>query len=147
MLTLTQHLPPDEDAVTHFTLSLTAEDRTRSRHRFTTEEGQAVYVKLPRGTVLRDRDRLATETGEILVLVIAKPEPVLTVTGNSAIDLVRAAYHLGNRHVSLEITATYLRLEVDSVLKSMLQQFGLTVIEEVAPFAPEIGAYGHHHGH
>lgn len=147
MLTLTQRLPADPDASVHLTLALTADDRTRSRHRFETQEGQAVYLKLPRGTVLRDRDLLTTETGETIVLVTAKSEPVLTVTAKNSLDLLRAAYHLGNRHVPLEITDSYLRLNFDSVLKEMLENLGVKVMEEVAPFQPEMGAYGHIHVH
>jgi urease accessory protein len=99
---------------------------------------------LPRGTVLRDRDLLTTDTGEDLVLVIAKPEPVLTVVGKTPLDLLKAAYHLGNRHVPLELTPTYLRLSSDPVLRAMLEPLGLKIIEEKAPFQPEIGAYSHH---
>lgn len=145
MLNLTHRLPPDPEAAIAFTLSLTASERTRSRRRFATEEGEQVSVKLPRGTILRDRDLLASEAGDIVVLVTAKPEPVLTVTAESGKDLLRAAYHLGNRHVFLEIHSHYLRLSYDSVLKGMLEQLGVKVMEEVAPFEPEVGAY--HHGH
>jgi urease accessory protein len=147
MLTLTQRLPENTNAAVSFTLWLTAEERTRSRHRFETPDGQALYLRLPRGTVLRDRDLLQSETGEVTVCVRAKPEPVLTVTAKTPLVLMRAAYHLGNRHVPLEITTTYLRLSPDSVLKSMLEQLGVEVREEVMPFQPEIGAYGHSHAH
>ncbi len=126
-------------------LWLTAEERTRSRHRFLTEDETPVYLQLPRGTTLQDGDILKSETGDILVKVVAKPEPVLTVTTNNSIDLLRAAYHLGNRHVSLEITPSYLRLTPDTVLEDMLRQLGLQVIAEVAPFCPQSGAYTHHH--
>lgn len=126
-------------------LWLTAEERTRSRHRFLTEDETPVYLQLPRGTTLQDGDILKSETGDILVKVVAKPEPVLTVTTNNSIDLLRAAYHLGNRHVSLEITPTQLRLTPDAVLEGMLRQLGLQVVAEVAPFCPQSGAYTHHH--
>ncbi len=128
-------------------LRLTAEERTRSRHRFVTEDETPVYLQLPRGTTLQDGDILAAETGDILVKIVAKPEPVLTVTTSHSIDLLRAAYHLGNRHVSLEITPTYLRLTPDSVLEGMLRQLGLQVTAEVAPFCPQGGAYTHTHQH
>ncbi|HIK11723.1 MAG TPA: urease accessory protein UreE [Oscillatoriaceae cyanobacterium M33_DOE_052] len=148
MLILTQRLLPDASGTPpQYNLSLTADDRTRSRHRFETEEGEEVYLNLPRGTILQDGDRLASETGEIVVLVTAKPEPILTVTAHTPLDLLRAAYHLGNRHVSLEITPNYLRLSNDSVLKAMLLQLGLQAIEEIAPFYPETGAYHHSHNH
>ena len=145
MQTLTQRKPPNPDAVVSFTLALTAEERTRSRHRFETEDG-VVFLRLPRGTVLQDGDILLDETHSSLVRITAKPEPVLTVTAQTPL-LLRAAYHLGNRHVPVEITPTYLRLSTDPILRTMLEQLGLEVKEEILPFQPETGAYGHHHAH
>ncbi len=147
MVTLSQRLSNFPDAVTQFTLSLTAEERTRSRYRFVTQEGEPVTLNLPRGTILRDRDLLATDNNSVLVRVVAKPEPVLTVTADNALTLLRAAYHLGNRHVALEMSATYLRLSPDPVLQGMLTQLGVSVKAEIAPFQPEVGAYTHAHGH
>lgn len=144
MLTLTQRKPSNANAVVSFTLALTASERTKSRHRFEKEDGQAVFLRLPRGTVLRDGDLLQAETDNCLVRVTAKPEPVLTITSHKPLDLLRAAYHLGNRHVPVEITATYLRLSPDPVLRTMLEQLGMEVQEAVLPFQPEQGAYGHH---
>jgi urease accessory protein len=149
------------------TLCLTAEERTRSRHRFMTDEGEVVILRLPRGTVLQHGDWLRSEDmgtqasmgaqADWVVQVVAKPEPVLTVTAHFELALLQAAYHLGNRHVPLEITAEYLRLSPDPVLKDLLEHRGLLVVEEVQPFEPEGGAYGgghahnhshgHHHGH
>ena len=131
------------------TLPLTAEERTRSRHHFQTETGQDIYLQLPRGTVLHHQDLLTTHEGKTIVQVIAKPEPVLTVTAHMPLDLLRAAYHLGNRHVPLEVAIEYLRLAPDPVLKAMLEQLGLQVTEAILPFQPEMGAYGHksEHGH
>jgi len=141
--TFTQRLITDLDVLVSLTLSLTAEDRTRSRHHFETDDGQLVYLQLPRGTVLRDGDLLQADDGAI-VRVLAKPEPVLTVTAQTALDLLQAAYHLGNRHVSLEIASTYLRLSPDPVLHDLLVHRGLHIIEEIQPFQPESGAYGQH---
>lgn len=145
MLTLTQRSLQNLPIEPQYILSLTAEERTRSRHRFQTEEGEAVYLQLPRGSILRDRDLLTSETGEIFVRVQAKPEPVLTVTAADLLTLMRSAYHLGNRHVPLEITPNYLRLSPDPILYKMLIQLGVEVREEIAPFQPEIGAYSHEH--
>ena len=128
------------------TLALVAEDRTRSRHRFMTIEGEEINLQLQRGTVLKEGDILADENNQAIAVVIAKPEPVLTVTAAHPLDFLRAAYHLGNRHISLEITESYLRLSPDSVLEDMVLQLGLTVIKETQPFQPESGAY-HHHDH
>jgi urease accessory protein len=145
MLNLTQRLPANQDAVVSYTLSLTADERTRSRHRFETQDGEALFLRLPRGTVLRDRDLLQSEYGDTLVRIAAKPEPILTVTAKEPLELLRAAYHLGNRHVALEIAPTYLKLSPDPVLKAMLEHMGVEVKEEVSPFQPETGAYGHQH--
>ena len=141
--TFTQRLITDLDAPVSLTLSLTAEDRTRSRHHFETSDGQLVYLHLPRGTVLRDGDLLQADDGAI-VRVLAKPEPVLTVTAKTPLYLLQAAYHLGNRHVSLEIASTYLRLSPDPVLRDLLVHRGLQITEEIQPFQPESGAYGQH---
>jgi urease accessory protein len=132
-------------AVSPSMLSLTAEERTRSRHLFGTDDGIVVALQLPRGTTLQDGDLLASEHGETLVRVSAKPEPVVTVTSQDALTLLRAAYHLGNRHVSLEIAPTYLRFSPDPVLEGMLVQLGLQIVSEVVPFYPQGGAYSHHH--
>jgi urease accessory protein len=145
MLVLTHCLPTDVSVTVNYTLCLTAEERTRSRYRFQTAEGIAVTLQLPRGTTLLDGDLLRTEDTYSVVRVVAKPEPVLTVTAKTPLVLLRAAYHLGNRHVPLEITATYLRLSPDSVLRSLLEHLGLQVTEEFLPFQPELGAYAHPH--
>ncbi|MBW4561319.1 MAG: urease accessory protein UreE [Mojavia pulchra JT2-VF2] len=144
MLTFTQYKPPDPDAVVTLTLPLTAEERTRSRHRFEITDGRVVFLRLPRGTVLQDGDILQDEAHSNLIRITAKPEPVLTVFAQTPLLLMRAAYHLGNRHVPVEITINYLRLSTDSVLRTMLEQLGLEIKEEILPFQPEVGAYGHH---
>ncbi len=145
MLTFTQRLTAAGDVSVSFTLSLTAEERTRTRHRFETSDGQGLYLRLPRGTVLYDGDLLQSDSGDVLVRIVAKPEPVLTVTSQTSVDLLRASYHLGNRHVPLEVTPNYLRLSPDPVLRAMLEQLGVEVKEDVVPFQPEVGAYGHGH--
>lgn len=146
MLTLTHRLPAGAAIAVHFTLALTAEERTRSRYQIESAEGQKVRWQLPRGAVLHHGDRLQSENGDTIVQIVAKPEPVLTVNAQTTLALLRAAYHLGNRHVALEITPDYLRLSPDPVLKSMLEHLGLQVTEEIAAFQPEVGAYGHN-GH
>ncbi|MBH8553871.1 urease accessory protein UreE [Nostocaceae cyanobacterium CENA357] len=147
MLTLTQRQPPNPNASVILTLALTAEERTRARHRFEAEDGKVVFLRLPRGTVLRDGDILQDESNSSLIRIIAKPEPVLTVFAQTPLLLMRAAYHLGNRHVPLEITPGYLRLANDAVLQTMLEQLGLEITAENLPFQPELGAYGQHHAH
>lgn len=128
-------------------LSLTAEERTRSRYRHTLDTGETIFLQLPRGTVLHDGDVLQAKDSETRLRILAKPESVLTVKAEQPGVLLRAAYHLGNRHVPLEVAPNYLRLTPDPVLKSMLtDQLDVHVTEEIAPFCPESGAY-HHHGH
>ncbi|MDB9309327.1 urease accessory protein UreE [Aphanizomenon sp. CS-733/32] len=143
MLTFTQRQPPNDDTIVTFTLALTAEERTRSRHKFTLADGQEIFLRLARGTVLNDGDLLTDETESIYMRIIAKQEPVLTAYAEIPL-LLRAAYHLGNRHVPVEINSTYLRLSPDTVLAAMLIQLGLEIKEEVVPFQPELGAYGNH---
>ncbi|MDJ0555433.1 MAG: urease accessory protein UreE [Microcoleaceae cyanobacterium MO_207.B10] len=145
MVVLNQFLPADKNAVVSLTLALTAAQRTRSRYRFEAETGEIFHLRLPRGTVMRDRDLLANDTGEFIVQIIAKPEPTIKVIGKTSLDLLRAAYHLGNRHIPLEVNPTNLKLSPDPVLQAMLEQLGLEIIEEVSPFQPEIGAYVHNH--
>lgn len=144
---LTQRKPPNPDVIVTFSLALTSEERTRSRHRFETADGKVVFLRLPRGTVLRDGDILQDETDNSLIRITAKPEPVLTVVAQTPLLLLRAAYHLGNRHIPVEITPNYLRLSPDAVLRTMLAQLGLEITEEILPFQPELGAYGNHHAH
>jgi urease accessory protein len=128
---------------------------TRQKSRFDTEDSQGRHlgVFLPRGTTVRGGDVLVAEDGS-LVKVIATPQPVLVVRTcpehGTPLDLLRAAYHLGNRHVQLEVQADHLHLEPDHVLADMLRHMHLIVTEELAPFEPEGGAYaagGHGHGH
>lgn len=139
-LYLTERLiAPTSEPVT-LTLALTAEERTRSRHYFEVE-GEGMHLNLPRGTVLRHGDVLRSEDGKTLVQIVAKLEPVMTVVAATPLDLLRAAYHLGNRHVALEVRETYLRLSPDPVLRSMLEQMGVQITEDVLPFEPEAGAY------
>ncbi len=145
MLVLTERLIPNPNLKSHFTLPLTAEQRSRSRQSLTLENGKPIYLRLPRGTILKEGDLLSSEIQDQIAVIIAKPEPVLTITSEHQLDLIRAAYHLGNRHVPVEITSNYLRITVDSVLQSMLIQLGLNVETEVTGFYPESGAYLHHH--
>lgn len=143
-VTLTQRLTAYSGGAIQQTLSLTAEERTRSRHRFDTPDGQVIFLQLPRGTVLQNGDVLQSDDGQ-RVQIISKAEPVFTVQAETPLALLQAAYHLGNRHVPLEITSAYLRLSPDPVLRDLLQRRGLQITEEMQPFQPEMGAYGHSH--
>ncbi len=134
--------------------------RQKSRFAATDSAGRELGIFLPRGTVVRGGDVLVAEDGS-LVRVLAAPQPVLVITPCSThgtpFDLTRAAYHLGNRHVPIELQADHLKIEPDHVLADMLRAMHLIVNETQAGFEPEAGAYGdhgqhgshggHHHGH
>jgi urease accessory protein len=123
--------------------------RRRSRQKITLDNGEEVGLVLNQGTVLRHGDLLVAEDGQFIA-VQAALEPVLKVTARTAQQLTRAAYHLGNRHVLVEIGPDYLQLEYDPVLVDMLQRLGSIQVEKVdQPFEPDAGAYGggHKHGH
>ena len=128
--------------------------RRKSRFDAIDSRGRGLGVFLPRGSVVRGGDVLVAEDGS-LVCVRATQQRVMRVTHcrehGSAFDLMRAAYHLGNRHVQLELQPDRLQLEPDHVLADMLRQMHLIVSEERAPFEPESGAYAHDghgaHGH
>lgn len=123
-------------------LSLKAEDRSRSRYRFQSDEGQDVFLRLARGIVLDEGDLLQAKTGEFLIIK-ARYEDVLTITSPNYLQLIKAAYHLGNRHTPCEITPNYLRIGFDPILAKMLAELGLEITQETVAFYPQKGAYQH----
>lgn len=130
-------------------LELSFEARSKSRLRCYSTEGEDVGLFLERGQPpLHDGECLRAEDGRI-VRVRARPESLLHVTCANPFELMRAAYHLGNRHVALQLGDGWLRLPEDHVLKAMLEQLGASVESVQAPYQPEQGAYGggHHHSH
>ncbi len=128
------------------TLTLDFDGRRKSRQRVTLDSGVEAALMLARGTVLREGDRLRSDDGAIIV-VQAAPELLSVVDEPDRISLARAAYHLGNRHLPVEITATGLQYQHDHVLDEMVRRLGLTVRTEELPFQPEGGAYAGGHGH
>ncbi len=131
------------------TLSLAIDTRIKSRARVRLDDGRQAGLFLPRGTLLRHGDLLQSENGEV-IKVLAASETVSTVYCDDALLLAKAAYHLGNRHVPLQIERNFLRYQHDHVLDDMLRQLGLPVAVEQASFEPEAGAYlqqSHTHGH
>jgi urease accessory protein len=135
------------------TIELDWDVRQKSRFDATDSQGRALGVFLPRGTAVRGGDVLLAEDGS-MVRVLAAPQPVLRITHCSAhgtpFDLIRAAYHLGNRHVPIELQPDHLKIEPDHVLAEMLQRMHLIVASVNEPFEPENGAYtphGDHGGH
>ncbi len=134
------------------TLELDWDLRQKSRFEATDSAGRQLGVFLPRGTVVRGADVLVAEDGS-LVRVSAAPQAVLRITPclrhGTAFDLMRAAYHLGNRHVPIELKPEHLKIEPDHVLAEMLRAMHLTVVEVFESFEPESGAYAtgaHAHG-
>jgi urease accessory protein len=127
-------------------LVLPFELRQKSRLRARLSSGTEVGLFLERGIVLRGGDLLVAEDGT-LIEVVAAAETVSTVRETDATRIARAAYHLGNRHVPVEIGAGWLRYRHDHVLDAMVRGLGLSVLVEQAPFEPEAGAYAHGHSH
>ena len=134
------------------TVSLDWDTRQKSRFEAVDSLGRRLGVFLQRGSVVRGGDVLVAEDGS-LVRVDAAPQAVMLVRTcphqGSAFDLTRAAYHLGNRHVQIELQPDHLKIEPDHVLAEMLERMHLIVTQEQAAFEPEAGAYagGHGHGH
>ena len=135
----------DPNSVPGDTLRLAYDERKKSRLRVQTEAGIEVAIVLERGSTLKDGDLLAADGGKVIV-VRAAAEKVSEVRADSALALTRAAYHLGNRHVALQVLPECLRYQHDHVLDEMVVGLGLTVSVTHAPFEPEGGAYGHAHG-
>ena len=133
------------------TIELDWDVRQKSRFDTTDSQGRQIGVFLPRGTAVRGGDVLVAEDGS-LIRVIAAPQPVLRITHCTAhgtpFDLTRAAYHLGNRHVPIELKPDHLKIEPDHVLADMLRSMHLIVVAVEEAFEPEGGAYGsHEHSH
>jgi urease accessory protein len=124
---------------------LDADGRFRRRMLLTGESGTTFLLDLPRPTPLREGDGLVLDDGSI-VRVDGKPERLVEIGAANAQDLVRLAWHLGNRHTDVEIVGGKLRIRRDHVLEAMLRGLGATITEIEAPFHPEAGAYGQH-GH
>ena len=140
-------------------LQLPFESRQKSRLRAKLDSGEEVALMLPRGEVLRGGDLVTASDGRVIE-VLAQAEKLLHVECAGPVELARVAYHLGNRHVPVEVGEGYLRIADDHVLAAMLKKLGAGVSPIEAPFEPEAGAYGgghyggeeprihdHHHDH
>ena len=146
MLTLNKRIEHAESIFAQ--LVLPYELRENSRLRTALVSGEEVAIFTARGTVLRTNDLLQGDDGRV-VKIIAAQEPTYRVTCRTQHNLLRCAFHLGNRHTQTQVGADFLRIYQDNVLKEMLEGLGATVAEESAQFEPEAGAYGgagsHHH--
>ncbi|MDI9348747.1 MAG: urease accessory protein UreE [Candidatus Symbiobacter sp.] len=134
------------DMATSLEIALPYEYRGKSRFSHPLPDGREAQFFLPRGHVLADGERLRSESGQI-IRIRAAAQPVVTVYATKGENLTRAAYHLGNRHVPVQIGDGFLRFEPDAVLEDMIRQLGLSPRCELAPFTPESGAYGGGHRH
>ena len=143
-LVLTRFVQSNQVSRDELTLALTAEQRSVLRGLRSTTCGQDVLLQLPRDGVLKPGDCLAGETLQPLIRVVATAEPLLRVQATTTLELVQAAYHLGNRHIALEVRDAELLLLKDSVLEMMLRRRGLQVTSCDQPFHPEVGAYSSH---
>ena len=121
-------------------LALTFDARQKSRQRAKLVSGEEVAVKLPRGEILRGGDLIGASDGRVIE-VVALPEKLAHI---EAADLLRVAYHLGNRHVPVQIGKGFLRIAADHVLEELARKLGATVSHVEAPFEPEGGAYHQH---
>ena len=145
----TLHISDDDGRAPWTTLTLPYDARKRSRQRVMLDNGQPAALMLPRGTLLRHGDRLRLH-GDACIEVRAAPESVSTVQTSDPVQLTRVAYHLGNRHVPLQVGSGWLRYQHDHVLDEMVKHLGAAVTGEIAPFEPEAGAHapgGHGHSH
>ncbi len=136
------------DAKAQTSLTLGKDQREKSRLKVTLDDGREGGLFFAKGTSFQDGDLIISTDGETLVEIKAAAEKVSTVHCDDPLLLAKACYHLGNRHIPLQIDATELRYQHDHVLDEMVRGLGLEVTTEQAPFEPESGAYsggGHHH--
>ena len=148
MIVLTRRIEACDTVTGSVTLDV--DSRIKSRLRVTLDDGREAGLMLERGHLLRGGELLADAAGTQVIRILAAPEAVSTVRCDDPHLLARAAYHLGNRHVALQIEPGLLRYQHDHVLDEMLRGLGLTVLAEQAPFEPEAGAYQsapHSHSH
>ncbi|EFM4126934.1 urease accessory protein UreE [Escherichia coli] len=148
MLYLTRQV--ETPAQTTASVTLPVDMRVKSRIKVTLNDGRQAGLLLPRGLLLRDGDILSNENGDEFIKVIAADEAVSVVRCADPFMLAKACWHLGNRHVPLQIMPGELRYHHDHVLDDMLRQFGLDVDFAHLPFEPEAGAYAsksHAHNH
>jgi urease accessory protein len=146
MLEVYQRLGHDAASTAEDVLCLPYDQRKRGRLKAVTENGEEIGLFLERGAVLRDGELLKTECGKV-IQVHAADEEVTTAASQDWNLFARACYHLGNRHVPLQIGARWLRFQRDPVLQALVTSLGMEVRQEHAPFDPEPGVYGKHTHH
>jgi urease accessory protein len=128
-------------------ITLDAHDRHRRRVVLTGEGGTTFLLDLPQAAALHDGDGLVLDDGAI-VRIVGRPEPLIEIAAADTHELARLAWHIGNRHIDVQIVGDRLRIRRDHVIEQMLRGLGARVSPVEAPFDPEHGAYErHHHGH
>jgi urease accessory protein len=149
MLEITAKLKTSRSAYkiqTGGSLSLTFDERTKSRLRAKLDSGEEVGLHLPRGEVLRGGDLVTASDGRVIE-IRSRGEKLLHIEAKGPVDLAKIAYHLGNRHVPVEVGEGYLRIAADHVLEDMVRKLGARVSALESPFEPEAGAYAGGHRH
>jgi len=147
MLLLTTPLDDAEAGAPSLVVTLTHQQRRQARLRLTLADGSEVGLLLPRGLALKHGARLRSEDGSVVALIQAAVEAISRASTADAHLLARAAYHLGNRHVALEVGSGWLSYPRDHVLDGLCRELGLTVTPELAAFEPESGGYAGEHRH
>lgn len=148
MILLTKKLPALDQKEAHATVELTIDQRIKSRLKVTLSNGSQAGLMLVRGELLRGGDQLTDEDGNYVVQVVAAKEAVSTIYSDDTLQMKRICYHLGNRHVPLQVENEFVRYQQDHVLDEMVVGLAGRVVHEMAPFEPEGGAYGgHSHSH
>ncbi len=136
-------LPKSGDYKIESVFEVSAEERNKTILSWEREKDEVIYLQFPRGNYLRDGDYIQITDLSLILQIVPKLELVVTVTADNQENLIRAAYHLGNRHVPLEINFSYLRFHPDPVIEAMLDNMGVKTSTELVPFYPEMGAYHH----
>ena len=124
-------------------LTLSSDERRILRGKRLTDCDQEIILQLPRKGKLNDGDILSTNESNLYLEIIAKKENLIEISSNSKIELIKTAYHLGNRHVEVEIEKDSLLTKSDYVIKNMLNNFNVDVLNTQRKFSPETGAHSH----
>lgn len=145
VLKITQYLADNQQPADDY-ITLAFGQRQKGRFKAVSDQGIEVGVFLERGQVLAQDDRLQAEDGRVFA-VVAQPESVVTAYADDWPSFARACYHLGNRHVTLQLGDCWLRFQPDHVLEHLAEHLGLRLEVGAAPFHPEAGAYHGQHNH
>ena len=124
-------------------LSLSSDERRILRGKRLTDCDQEIILQLPRKGKLNDGDILSTSESNFYITIVAKTESLIEISANSKIELMKTAYHLGNRHVEVEIQENILLTKSDYVIENMLKKFNVDIVNTKKKFFPEIGAHNH----